>query len=509
MTSAEDVSHNILRVIGDGSIGTGFFIQKELCVTCHHVISKMNAIKVEYKGKSYDAEWVPEYSDMDKDIAILRVKNCEANPLSCARGALPGLEVSGFGFESKLLEWLPEGTPFDGRLGTTVSHYTEKAQEIKQDKPWKKKPVVSVEVYKMDCDITGQGLSGSPVCQTASWQVVGMFAALSERQPPVGFVIPIENILDTLKKEIPTAIQPASHGKSSYELITEANTLVDEKQVEKAIEVYEMVANDPNYLYAWYNKGVVLGNLGRSQEAIECYDKAIQIDPNYADAWYNKGVILGSLARNLEAIECYDKTIQINPSDANAWYNKGVALGSLGKNPEAIECYDKTTQIDTNYYLAWYNKGVTQENLGRSKEAIECYDKTIQINPNYADAWYNKGLILGRLGRGDEEIACYDKTIQIDPNYADAWNNKGAALGKLGREDEEIACYDKTIQINPNYFVALYNKARVYAKRKENENALESLAKAISINKDSIQWAQSDESFSGLRNEKKFMSLMT
>jgi len=407
MTSAEDVSHNILRVIGDGSIGTGFFIQKELCVTCHHVISKMNAIKVEYKGKSYDAEWVPEYSDMDKDIAILRVKNCEANPLSCARGALPGLEVSGFGFESKLLEWLPEGTPFDGRLGTTVSHYTEKAQEIKQDKPWKKKPVVSVEVYKMDCDITGQGLSGSPVCQTASWQVVGMFAALSERQPPVGFVIPIENILDTLKKEIPTAIQPASHGKSSYELITEANTLVDEKQVEKAIEVYEMVANDPNYLYAWYNKGVVLGNLGRSQEAIECYDKAIQIDPNYADAWYNKG------------------------------------------------------------------------------------------------------LILGRLGRGDEEIACYDKTIQIDPNYADAWNNKGAALGKLGREDEEIACYDKTIQINPNYFVALYNKARVYAKRKENENALESLAKAISINKDSIQWAQSDESFSGLRNEKKFMSLMT
>ena len=29
-------------------------------------------------------------------------------------------------------------------------------------------------------------------------------------------------------------------------------------------------------------------NLGRDEEAIECYDKAIEIDPEYADAWNSK-----------------------------------------------------------------------------------------------------------------------------------------------------------------------------------------------------------------------------
>ncbi|MFQ5862912.1 MAG: tetratricopeptide repeat protein, partial [Candidatus Brocadiales bacterium] len=39
----------------------------------------------------------------------------------------------------------------------------------------------------------------------------------------------------------------------------------------------------------WLNKGVALGQLGRDQEAIKCYDKALEIDPKYAKAWYNKG----------------------------------------------------------------------------------------------------------------------------------------------------------------------------------------------------------------------------
>ena len=43
---------------------------------------------------------------------------------------------------------------------------------------------------------------------------------------------------------------------------------------------------------AWNNKGLALDNLGRYEEAIKYYDKAIELDPNNADAWYNKGLLL-------------------------------------------------------------------------------------------------------------------------------------------------------------------------------------------------------------------------
>ena len=45
-------------------------------------------------------------------------------------------------------------------------------------------------------------------------------------------------------------------------------------------------------LEAWElgNKGFSLANLGKSQEAIACYDRALEINPKYAEAWYNKGL---------------------------------------------------------------------------------------------------------------------------------------------------------------------------------------------------------------------------
>ena len=56
-----------------------------------------------------------------------------------------------------------------------------------------------------------------------------------------------------------------------------------------------------------YNKGLALGNLGKYQEAIEWYDKALKIDPNYVDALNNKGIALNNLGKYQEAIEWYDK----------------------------------------------------------------------------------------------------------------------------------------------------------------------------------------------------------
>ena len=103
---------------------------------------------------------------------------------------------------------------------------------------------------------------------------------------------------------------------------------------------------DSNDVWGWRNKGGTLYFQGKYDEAIECYDKAIEIDPDSSVVWNNKGLALNALGKYEEAIACYDRVIEIDPQDADAWNNKGLALDSLGNTSEAKKCYEKSKELE-------------------------------------------------------------------------------------------------------------------------------------------------------------------
>jgi tetratricopeptide (TPR) repeat protein len=100
-------------------------------------------------------------------------------------------------------------------------------------------------------------------------------------------------------------------------------------------------------------------------EAIKCYDVALERDTNNPNVWHNRGYALNKLSRHEEAIKCYDKAIEIDPNFVKAWENKGVAFYRLGKYDEAIKCYDKAIEITEIFYVRTLNKkGAGFANLG-------------------------------------------------------------------------------------------------------------------------------------------------
>ncbi len=62
--------------------------------------------------------------------------------------------------------------------------------------------------------------------------------------------------------------------------------------------------------------------MGRNEEAIKDYDKAIELNPQYAKAYNNRGKAKAKLGRNEEAIKDYDKAIELNPQLAEAYNNR-------------------------------------------------------------------------------------------------------------------------------------------------------------------------------------------
>jgi len=53
-------------------------------------------------------------------------------------------------------------------------------------------------------------------------------------------------------------------------------------------------------------------------DALNLFQKAILLNRNDPDSWNLKGIALRSLGRYNEAIECFNKSLEIDPRDKNA-----------------------------------------------------------------------------------------------------------------------------------------------------------------------------------------------
>ena len=195
--SANDIRDNIVKIVDskDNFAGTAFFIQKEYCVSCHHCICILDDIYIGSRDQKYRAEWIEEYSNTNKDIAIVRVKDSNFKPLECAKEALPKLPVSIWGFSAKDLDNFPDGIEVESTLYDADLHFRWKEEDPKGTKKWNQKPQVDVNVFRLQGKIDA-GFSGAPVCYPINSKIIGMFTAKDENY---GYVIPIELILEKFK----------------------------------------------------------------------------------------------------------------------------------------------------------------------------------------------------------------------------------------------------------------------------------------------------------------------
>ncbi|WP_218461046.1 tetratricopeptide repeat protein [Rickettsia sp. TH2014] len=142
------------------------------------------------------------------------------------------------------------------------------------------------------------------------------------------------------------------------------------------------------------------------------------------EEYLRKAEILDKLLKYEEALEAYDKAIELNSQCTEAYLGKWYILEEQEKNAEALEVYIKTEELkipNTDSYIH-FQSGNALDNLKRYEEAIQAFDKAIELKPDDAVAYYNKGNALNILERYEEAIVAYDKAIDLDPDYAEAYS---------------------------------------------------------------------------------------
>ena len=107
----------------------------------------------------------------------------------------------------------------------------------------------------------------------------------------------------------------------------DALSLISQGKLNEAEMIYKELAEEGSDSHIIQgNLGAVLQMKGDLQNAITCYEKALQLKPNYPDALNNLGAALKDRGDLTAAIDAYNRALQFKPNYPEALNNLGIAL---------------------------------------------------------------------------------------------------------------------------------------------------------------------------------------
>jgi predicted TPR repeat methyltransferase len=260
----------------------------------------------------------------------------------------------------------------------------------------------------------------------------------------------------------------------------------------------------PNFKEAWNYLGLLAGEQGDTQQAVQDFCKALEIDRTYTDARVNlcfytkdketlfkvsdeeasnltahlkaaeltensaekekflrraatvsgrdtRGVLaladfLGQQKRYDEALPFYYKALDIMPQDEQALF--GVADCLLGQKEfeKAVTFYERGFAVRRDLPDAYVNYGVALYHLNRTSEALEAYRKAVTLAPERPEISYNLALILKETGDIDEALGLMFNAHLKRPEEEQYALNLMETLAELADTDRE-----KALKITENW----------------------------------------------------------
>lgn len=106
-------------------------------------------------------------------------------------------------------------------------------------------------------------------------------------------------------------------------------------------------------------------------------------EPGNRQAWVALGNEYFDSNQFMNAIEAYDKALELEPNDANVMTDQGVMFRRLGWFDRAITNFTKANEIDPSHSTSIFNLGIVYrydvQDFAKAKEA---WTRFLEINPN-------------------------------------------------------------------------------------------------------------------------------
>ncbi len=157
------------------------------------------------------------------------------------------------------------------------------------------------------------------------------------------------------------------------------------KYFDKALEL------DPRSAYAFHNRAYTFFLKNDFEAAIQDYDRSIAIDPSAGrfldrgNAYYGKGA-------KTEALEDFNRALDLEPNNYDGLIARGEYYADAAEYEKAIIDFESAIRIDGTKTDGYFDRGYTLIDLNSFDAAVADFTKVIELDPKNSAAYTNRGM---------------------------------------------------------------------------------------------------------------------
>lgn len=204
------------------------------------------------------------------------------------------------------------------------------------------------------------------------------------------------------------------------------------------------------------------GKTEKYPQAIEAFDKAIQLNGDLAFPFYGKGRVLLDQDKFDEASAQFTEAAKRSPKDAQfvAWQGRAAMNKGFNTTDSAIEkeAYSQAEQLfraalelNDRLTLAQTNLGWILQYTDRYQESVDQFQSSLAVREDQDDAHNGIAWSLYNLNRFQEAEVHFRRAVKLYKNYTNAFYGLGQTLEKLNRIDEAKQAYNDALRVDPEY----------------------------------------------------------
>lgn len=182
-------------------------------------------------------------------------------------------------------------------------------------------------------------------------------------------------------------------------------------QQETMATLERLVKDFPNSADPLGLMGDVYVELGKTAEAIKCWERCAVLQPTRTDSYVRMAQTAVEKGQFDRAVAIAHRALKIDPLMPGIHSQLGRALRGLAKPGESLVALAKAIEISPASAENHHLQGQAYQHLQQYELAKQSYMRAKQINPNYTEAFYGLASVCARLGQ-KEEATLYRKTFK-------------------------------------------------------------------------------------------------